>query len=1068
MKLWNRWLSALLALAMLLTSCPSLAEAAPAAQAQAVTLDTLDTLGATAYLHNGRVTFVDGACTEEAVLDMESAERVVDAMLPLLGGDERTRFTPWSTLEDAVGNRYYVFQQVYGKITVPGGAVKVVTDGDGHMLGLIASVASELPDEAEAEGITAEQAEALVKERLREENRGKAELIEGRTQEIILPLKPEIDPDDEEEAKNRFVWAVYTTNVGGGADTGTELPYLAHYVAVSGEYLYCLPTILPGDQASTAGAQAAYAFEFMEPAEYTGNVKLSDGTEREITVTLMRDSRTGMYYLGNIERRIAVADCYQFLYESGRVALEASRDNTGWDNTCLLALYNYCRAWDYYRAIGWIGGDGVGTPILILKDFCNRDHEPIDNAAYAGKYYGWQVFLSSDANDYAQCLDVLAHEFTHCVTGSVMTSNAYMNDYGAINEAMSDIQGNICEMLAGATEDTAWLLGENSRDGAIRSMSDPLRYHQPAYAWDIYYMPAVKDPTAANDRGGVHTNSSLLNNVAYRLCTDGGMTLEEARAFWFAVDCAMVPGTDYAQLSELMPWVLKRQGMEQYAPALRAALDATRLYADAVPEKFDSDRALVTVTLPDREGFNDGNWMLMIVTVDFEEIAQRVQDMFARRGKAAGLLDELMTLLGLDPALLPTEEEIAQEPDTAWNRLIGGIVERAIEALFGAGIDGEERETSLKELAFSALKLVKKYFGDTVYSGMTAAGQDGHTVRMVCQPGATLPLLFRLEVDSDEHLVSAGLLLYVVDTWIDLGAVIAPAIQEASERYNQPEADEMDTKEYIFSLLNELFSADGLSGEDEQEPSGEEAPGWLETFLTLVDLLSHPDTLRDLLLYRIRPGEINEIPDNGIDAALVLDTETFPALKDLFSAEQEADGGNKALADLKTVEVKGAKGEISERKVRKKYAELTKQLIRQRRTVTTMESCTAGQIASLITDAEGSSAVIKGAFVTYSNEAKIQQGVDADVIETYGVYSAQTAAAMAEACRKAYGADIGVGVTGSFGNADPNNADSEPGEVYFAIATSKGTTAYHCTVPKQSSRLSYKLYTADVIADQLR
>ena len=132
-----------------------------------------------------------------------------------------------------------------------------------------------------------------------------------------------------------------------------------------------------------------------------------------------------------------------------------------------------------------------------------------------------------------------------------------------------------------------------------------------------------------------------------------------------------------------------------------------------------------------------------------------------------------------------------------------------------------------------------------------------------------------------------------------------------------------------------------------------------------------------------------------------------------------------------------------------------------------MESCTSGLIASLITDTEGSSAVLKGAFVTYSNEAKVLQGVPSQVIETYGVYSAQTAAAMAEACRTAYAADIGVGVTGSFGNVDPNNADSVPGEVYFAIAKEGETVCYHCAVPEQASRWAYKMYMADVIVGPL-
>ena len=61
----------------------------------------------------------------------------------------------------------------------------------------------------------------------------------------------------------------------------------------------------------------------------------------------------------------------------------------------------------------------------------------------------------------------------------------------------------------------------------------------------------------------------------------------------------------------------------------------------------------------------------------------------------------------------------------------------------------------------------------------------------------------------------------------------------------------------------------------------------------------------------------------------------------------------------------------SEKDIRDDYRSLTKQLIQKNMTISTMESATAGQIVSLITDTEGASAIIKGAFVTYCNEAKI-------------------------------------------------------------------------------------------------
>lgn len=853
MKQWKRWMCALLVAALLIAPMTALAEA-DTAQAQLTLEDLQAMVGDAALVHTddaGNLVFLEGSCASEPIQSLDDAAALLDTLTPLLGGDERTQFEPWRTLTDASGNQYYVFQQMYADTTVSGGAAKVVTDADGNMLGLVCSVQGELPDGAqEGEGITPKQAEALAIQSMLDTYGAQAELIEGRTEKIILPVIRGIDLEAE-KTESRFVWAVYTNNPSGSVSDSSDLPYLAHYITLDGEYLYNLPTILPGDEVSTTGYDAAYTFEFMEPVEYTGMATLSDGTEREITVDLMRDSRTGMYYLGNIERRIAVADCYEFLYNDGHVVLEASRDNADWDNTCLLALYNYCRAWDYYHAIGWTGGDGLGTPMLILKDFCNSQHESINNACYAGKYFGWQTFLSSASNDYYQCLDVLAHEFTHCVTRSVMTYNAYMNDYGAINEAISDIQGNLCEMLMGATEDTTWAMGENSTVRVVRSMSDPHQFGQPEYTWDFSYKPNVKVPTTFNDRGGVHTNSSLLNNTAYRLCVEGGMPLEDARAFWFAADCSMVPGSDYAQLSLLMPWVLRNNGLEQYGDALEAAMDATGIRSNDVPDKFDDDRALVTLTLPDDERFQDGNWAMSLFTLDTEAFTERINAILAGEGEYEGALEDILSRLFPDePPLNP---------------------------------DGSEQ--SIRARLFF---IFSDYFRDLLHSGSGVAGQDGRTVRLISHPGRTMPLLYRMEVDDDEHITSVGLAIYTCNRWIDLASLAKPVLEGSlSDLANAKAADDEPAEEADMQKLTELLEL------LEQYASPEKLEIMLPMVKGVIRKYLDPQRLLDLLFFNIERGAVCEVPATGLDAVTALNVEDYPLLKELFSGtlvEQGADG----------------------------------------------------------------------------------------------------------------------------------------------------------------------------------
>ena len=156
---------------------------------------------------------------------------------------------------------------------------------------------------------------------------------------------------------------------------------------------------------------------------------------------------------------------------------------------------------------------------------------------------------------------------------------------------------------------------------------------------------------------------------------------------------------------------------------------------------------------------------------------------------------------------------------------------------------------------------------------------------------------------------------------------------------------------------------------------------------------------------------------------------------------------------------------IDENKIRDEYREITETLIRRSVTVTAMESCTSGTVASLLTDTEGSSAVMKGSLVTYSNEAKCRFGVPSEVIAEYGVYSPETAVEMARACRRLFSADFGIGVTGSFGNADPANADSVPGAADYAIDSAEGTEVFHLVLPDLPDRRACKLYTAGRIAE---
>ena len=793
------------------------------------------------YLHEGRVTLVDGSCSDDPVESSEDAAGVVESMKSLIGADEGTEFIPWRKITDPLGNIYYIFQQMYENTTVCGGAVKVITDAAGNMIALSSSVESKIPEVEEGESIAAEDAERLVTDREYEATGRTLEVLDQFTDTVILPSVLKFDINNE-DSSCRFVWVVYTNNPSANVRTGSDLPYLAHYVSMTGEYLYSIPAITPDDEAGRSGYDYSYVFEFMEPAEYTGYVDLSDGSEKEITVTVMRDRRTGMYYLGNIERRIIVAQCYDFLYNGGQVVLESSQDNREWDQVGLLSLYNYCRAYDYYREIGWIGGDGDGTPILVLNNFCDDHKNGVNNACYAGKIYGMQCFVASGINDLSQCLDVICHEFTHCVTGSVMTYNSYMNDYGAINEAMSDVQGKNCQMMAGDVDAADWTIGSCSKT-PIRSINDPHLFSQPEFSWDLYYIPNVKTPSPSNDHGGVHRNSSLLNMIFYYLVSDGGMTLDEARTFWFMVDCAMVPQTDYTQLSELLPWALEAAGMEQYSDTLSEAIEKTRLGEHDMPETIDEDRAVLTLSLPDTEAFDAGNWMLSLTSVRVNELIARAMTVFSQlqNGDYSALPQTLQLLL-------EEEREAEEKPKESILEKAGNLAASLLDAISSSTEQETEVQTEAQNdpdeignrIKNDVLEWIRREVKEMAVSSYGFAGQDGSTLTMIITPGRTIPMLQHVTASEGSDTPDQVMLsVYIRGKWYSMSMDELMALKEEGKR---PALDELPA-----GLVEDVFGKD---------------------YEKLAGIRSLDDAL-DLFTVTIHGGEIVELSSDGLDQVIL-------------------------------------------------------------------------------------------------------------------------------------------------------------------------------------------------------
>lgn len=113
-------------------------------------------------------------------------------------------------------------------------------------------------------------------------------------------------------------------------------------------------------------------------------------------------------------------------------------------------------------------------------------------------------------------------------------------------------------------------------------------------------------------------------------------------------------------------------------------------------------------------------------------------------------------------------------------------------------------------------------------------------------------------------------------------------------------------------------------------------------------------------------------------------------------------------------------------------------------TLSTVESCTGGLIASSIVSVSGASEVFKCGLVTYSNKSKRKlAGVKKGTLDKYGAVSSQVATEMAKGGASATKSDVCIAVTGIAG-PDGGTEEKPVGLVYIACCVDGNVKVKEC------------------------
>jgi len=509
----------------------------------------------------GRLCVIMGKFTEKRIQSVEDAAVVLNMASTLFGSHFRANasdITVKSVGDGEDKEYYYKYSPEINGMSVIGSDVIISTYGDGEVNGLFNYYVDAIKNMNTVATITVAEVEKIVceqvfaSENIKEFLKQTHELMiaQGNSESnltmenVVRKYKEKLKMDTRlliyAPDMNEIPELLYAVDITGNLVLRDELGQVIDYVTVDKTYYVCanenagqihsvISNLIGIQEADSLGQLRNIEIDKQDNKWVLRDVTRNIETHKGITAVLDEEKE-------EISSEIVM---YEAPLERSAVTIHAN----------MSTIYDY-----YKKVLDRDSYDGNGGKIVACYGL---DGAYDNNASWRRKL---RMIVFGENGAYQNALDITAHEFTHGVFDYVVgvdekdenenigsdgiidddTDLRYEGESGALEEAYADVLGCIIEGKGG---ESRWLIGEDKEDGALRDISNPLKYGQPNHydaLSDEGWLEKLNE-YPGRDNEGVHLFSGVFSFALYNMMIDertANVTDEEwAKVLYQSIYC---------------------------------------------------------------------------------------------------------------------------------------------------------------------------------------------------------------------------------------------------------------------------------------------------------------------------------------------------------------------------------------------------------------------------------------------------------------------------------------------------------------------------------------------------